>query len=69
MPATLKLICPNLSCRSILAVPDKARGHQVRCRRCGMRVMVPQRPPAVGTPAAPLADEEPSTGATPNRND
>lgn len=40
--STLRLICPNLNCRSILAVPISARGKMVRCRACGMRVMVPK---------------------------
>ena len=42
MASMVRLICPNLSCRSILAVPISARGKMVRCRSCGMRVTVPK---------------------------
>ncbi len=37
----IRLLCPNLKCRKILAVPVGARGKAVRCRNCGMRVSVP----------------------------
>ena len=40
-PTTVKMICPNLRCRSILAVPGAARGKMVRCKACGMRINVP----------------------------
>ena len=39
MPVTL--ICPNLKCRTILQVPDKARGRKVKCGRCGRTFLVP----------------------------
>lgn len=51
------LICPNLKCRTILQVPDKARGKKVRCGKCGKNFIVPdpsqKRAPAPGdeTPA------------------
>ncbi|QDU72285.1 hypothetical protein Pan265_21490 [Mucisphaera calidilacus] len=35
------MICPNLKCRSVLSVPDHARGKKVRCKSCGMRIGVP----------------------------
>lgn len=35
------LICPNLKCRTILQVPDKARGKKVRCGKCGRNFLVP----------------------------
>ncbi|MHC4948731.1 MAG: hypothetical protein ACYTG1_10770 [Planctomycetota bacterium] len=40
--ATIRIMCPDLSCRRILAVPADARGKLVRCRRCGMTIRVPQ---------------------------
>ncbi|MEM9294344.1 MAG: hypothetical protein AAGA57_00945 [Planctomycetota bacterium] len=42
MHKAIRLICPNLRCRAILAVPQSARGRAVRCRQCGFRVQVPQ---------------------------
>jgi DNA-directed RNA polymerase subunit RPC12/RpoP len=57
-PSAVRLLCPNLKCRTILSVPISARGKTVRCRSCGMRVVVP-----VGakpkTPSTPAADADP----------
>ena len=39
--STIRLMCPNLRCRSLLAVPTTARGKNVRCRVCGTRIQVP----------------------------
>jgi len=39
---SVRMICPNLRCRSILSVPPVARGKTVRCRQCGMRINVPE---------------------------
>jgi len=50
--ATIKMICPNLACKTILSVPVKARGKTVRCRACGTRIGVPVAP-RPETPAAP----------------
>ncbi len=36
------LLCPRLSCRAILRVPDTVRGQRVRCSECGMAFVVPQ---------------------------
>lgn len=59
MSAAVRLICPNLKCRAVLSVPTHARGKNVRCRQCGMRVKVPMpaggSAPAAG-PSTPLAD-------------
>ncbi len=51
--AVVRLICPNLRCKSILAVPGEARGKTVRCRGCGTRVRIP----LTAKPAAPAAAE------------
>jgi LSD1 subclass zinc finger protein len=36
------ILCPKLSCRAILSVPDSARGQRVRCSSCGMAFLVPE---------------------------
>ena len=42
MPTTaIRMLCPNLKCRTILSVPPDARGKTVRCRSCSMRIQVP----------------------------
>jgi len=49
-------MCPNLRCRAVLAVPGEARGRMVRCRNCGMNIMVP--PKAADKPADKPKDEK-----------
>lgn len=46
---SIRLMCPNLRCRTLLAVPVTARGKNVRCRLCGTRIQVPntKKPAAV----------------------
>lgn len=64
MSAAVRLICPNLKCRAVLSVPVHARGKNVRCRQCGMRVKVPQAAggaptgTGVGTPLADAAEKK-----------
>ncbi|MEM7625929.1 MAG: hypothetical protein AAF333_09890 [Planctomycetota bacterium] len=53
-PSAVRLLCPNLKCRTILSVPITARGKTVRCRSCGMRIQVPA---GQGSPKAPAGDE------------
>ncbi|MBI1337208.1 MAG: hypothetical protein GC164_09635 [Phycisphaera sp.] len=38
---SVRLLCPNLKCRTILSVPSNARGKVVRCRLCGTRITIP----------------------------
>ena len=37
-------MCPNLTCRKVLAVPTSARGKTVRCRTCSTSIRIPQSP-------------------------
>ena len=43
---TLRIMCPNLVCRKILAVPTSARGKTVRCKGCQTNIRVPDNKPA-----------------------
>lgn len=49
---SIRIMCPNLACRKILAVPAKARGKTVKCRSCGISIRIPEgaeaRAPATG---------------------
>ena len=54
--STVRVMCPNLRCRAVLAVPGEARGRMVRCRNCGMNIMVP--PKAADKPADKPKDEK-----------
>ncbi len=37
----IRIMCPNLGCQRVLAVPGSARGKLVRCRGCGSNIRIP----------------------------
>ena len=43
MSDSVRIMCPNLVCRKVLAVPAAARGRTVRCKICGTNIRVPPR--------------------------
>jgi len=53
---TIRIMCPKLTCRRILAVPPTARGRTVRCRGCGSTVKIP----ANSQPATPQQSQPPT---------
>jgi len=44
----VQLMCPNLKCRKILAVPEDCRGKLVKCQHCQMTLKVPAPKAEVG---------------------
>jgi len=40
---TIRIMCPKLTCRRMLSVPESSRGRVVRCRNCGTNIRVPER--------------------------
>ena len=55
----ITLLCPRLSCRTILRVPDDVRGQKVRCNECGMAFVVPQSgKPGTPKPAKPAEPQK-----------
>lgn len=40
---SITVLCPDLKCRMVLAVPEETRGKKVRCKFCGTTFVVPQR--------------------------
>lgn len=52
----VRIMCPSLTCRRILAVPVSSRGKNVRCKNCGAMIKVPDKGAAV--PAAKPESEE-----------
>lgn len=61
--STIRIMCPNLVCRRVLAVPETARGRVIRCRGCGSTVKVPQKAPApTQQPASDQAGSEGGAG-------
>ena len=39
---TVMMMCPKLTCRKVLHVPETARGKTIRCRSCGNVCKVPE---------------------------
>jgi hypothetical protein len=62
----IRIMCPNLACKRVLAVPTHARGKLVRCRSCGINIRIPQ-PKQVEAPAAEDAGKS-SNSAKPGAN-
>lgn len=56
-PETLRVMCPNLTCRKILAVPTTARGKTVRCRSCQTNIRIPGGP----TREVPVEEKKPES--------
>ncbi|MEM7808778.1 MAG: hypothetical protein AAF561_11775 [Planctomycetota bacterium] len=56
-----QLICPNLSCRKILKVPEEARGKVVRCQYCQTMLRVPpaRRPSLAPTTGNATNEQQP----------
>ena len=48
----IRIMCPNLSCQRVLAVPSSARGKLVRCRGCGSNIRIPATRSESPSPAA-----------------
>lgn len=42
----VRIMCPNLTCRKVLSIPDVARGKTVRCKSCGTNIRIPATKPA-----------------------
>lgn len=47
--STVKIMCPKLTCRKILAVPESARGKTVKCKACSTVIRVPAKAPEAET--------------------
>ncbi|MCL4210699.1 MAG: hypothetical protein HRU76_15555 [Phycisphaeraceae bacterium] len=62
MQKTLHIMCPNLACRCVLAVPDAARGRVVRCRQCGCNVRVPATDDKASAAPAKVEDSSDKVG-------
>ncbi len=55
----IRIMCPNLACRRVLAVPITARGKVVKCSGCGKNVRVPK---TTVPPAEPKKSEDAAAG-------
>jgi hypothetical protein len=54
----IRIMCPNLGCQRVLAVPSSARGKLVRCRGCGSNIRIPATRASGDT--TPIAQNPPS---------
>lgn len=57
---SIRIMCPNLTCKKLLGVPKAARGKMVRCRSCGTHIRVPAQP--VQTQNPPSVPEQRQAG-------
>ncbi|MFO0832030.1 MAG: hypothetical protein U0637_09320 [Phycisphaerales bacterium] len=49
----VRIMCPNLVCRKVLAVPESCRGKTVRCKTCSTNIRVPLKQGSGPTSQAP----------------
>ncbi len=54
----IRIMCPNLKCRSILGVPGEARGKLVRCKKCGTNIEIPHKREVPVEPEPAAADDK-----------
>jgi len=56
---SIRIMCPSLTCRRVLAVPISARGRTVRCRNCGTNIRSPttSEPPKAAAQQQSAQDE------------
>lgn len=59
MSQTIRIMCPNLACRKLLAVPESARSKTVRCKACHTAIRVPEAQAQV----QPTSNEPPAEKA------
>jgi hypothetical protein len=62
MAQSITIMCPSLSCRCLLRVPERVRGKKVRCGQCGMVFSVPLRPPQVSNDRRPVPNAAAKSG-------
>ncbi len=58
----IRLMCPNLKCRAVLAVPPESRGRLVRCKACGSSIRVPLKRDAQSGTETPVDETNPESG-------
>lgn len=55
----IRIMCPNLKCKSVLGVPGEARGKLVRCKKCGTNIEIPMKREPVAPPVDKNAEAAP----------
>ena len=56
--SVIRIMCPNIACKRVLAVPTHARGKLVRCKSCGINIRIPQQKKEEPVPATPDAADQ-----------
>jgi len=56
----IRIMCPNLGCQRVLAVPSSARGKLVRCRGCGSNIRIPANRPTDSAPSSQASQQAPA---------
>lgn len=55
--SVIRVMCPNLRCRAVLAVPVEARGRLVRCKNCGTNIKIPPKKDPAVAGSSPSGDK------------
>ena len=63
MASVIRILCPNLKCRAVLAVPPDARGRLVRCNSCGTNIRIPTKSGAGGSQGQSGGQHSPTKAA------
>lgn len=53
----VRIMCPNLTCRKVLSIPEMARGKTVRCKSCGTNIRIPAVKSAKPVPMPPHPEQ------------
>lgn len=58
--SSIRIMCPNMKCRTLLSVPAIARGKSIRCGKCGNTMRVPAAPRPMTPTTAEAGDDKPT---------
>jgi transposase-like protein len=61
---SVTVLCPRLTCRAVLQVPNGVRGKRIRCGECGSAFLVPDGKTASPQPTPQVADPVPNAEQT-----
>ncbi len=59
---SIRIMCPNMKCRTLLSVPAIARGKSIRCGKCGNTMRVPVAPRPAPATVSDGGEEKSTTG-------
>jgi len=60
--SVIRIMCPNIACKRVLAVPTHARGKLVRCKSCGINIRIPMPKKEEAVPAIDAEQSKAASG-------